>query len=114
MTFKIEESKNAYESNSVYEHITDGEINVNGINLLKTGAVSPLNMILRAPKNGGRCVIKLSDDGGQNAVITLLGCTIDGTGTTITLLDVNDEISLYFKKEVEWIDADIKGSIVIS
>ena len=114
MAYKLKEAENAYKSNDILEVLVDGEISQTAINLITTGTVSALNLTLKCPKKGGRCLIKLGTDGGQNAVVTLEGCLLEDGNTTITLVDANDEVSLHYYNETAWILVSSKGSVVIS
>ena len=114
MSYRLEEAENAYNSNDIFEYNSEGLISSVGVNIIETGAISPLNMTLECPIKGGKCIIKLGADGGQNAIINLVGCLLEDSSNTIVLRDIEDEVTLYFYNESTWILGSYKGSVVIS
>jgi len=112
--FSIKRSKNDYNSNRVFKVSEDGYVEQAGETILTTGAVSPLNLKLKAPLEGGFCTIKLGDDGGQNAILTLEGCVMEDGSTTVTFTDIKDEVKLNFYEKGVWILTNSKGSVVVA
>jgi len=107
--------KNVIKSNDVTEYSADGAIDVSGIAIATTGAVSDLAMTLAAPEEGVLARIKLGTDGGKNLVVTTAtGVTFNGTNNTATFADASDELVLGYKSATEWIIIENVGSVALS